>query len=133
MSEQSLGVNVKLLKPFAIVKETLERIGIVNWEQKRIFPSCYIVEEGSGHKIYHFKELFEKEGKKSDFFDENNDKDKFRRNTIIYNLRNWELLEVDDNDISPILYDKVDVVKFGDKKNFRVCHKYLFKRDLNSQ
>ena len=131
MSEQELGVKVKLLTSFAVVKETLERMGIVNWEKHKIFPSCYLVEDDEGQfKIYHFKELFEKEGKKSDFFDEDNDKDLYRRNTIIYNLKNWELIELEE-EINGILVEKIDVVKFKDKKNYRICHKYLFKRNID--
>ncbi len=129
MSEK-LGVSVSLKVPFAIVKETLERIGICNREKRRIFPSCYIVEENNEYKIYHFKELFLKDGKESDFFDENNDKDMYRRNTVIYLLKNWGLIEVEE-ELTGILVEKIDVVSFKDKNQYKICHKYLFKRNIS--
>jgi len=129
MGERSLGVKVTLKKPFAVVKETLERVGICNRETRKMYPSCYIIEEIKDelYKIYHFKELFLKEGKKSDYFEK--EIEMFRRNTIIFNLKNWGMIDVED-EIQGILVDKIDVLKYGEKKDYRICHKYLFKKNI---
>jgi len=134
MSNEDLGVKVDIKVPFSVIKETLERIGIVNNETKKIYPSCYIVEEivegKVEHKIYHFKELFIKEGKQSSFFDKNDDKDLYRRNTIIYLLQEWGLIKVLSNNVEGILVEKIDVVSHKMKHLYKICHKYLFKNNI---
>jgi len=123
-NNNSLGVKITLKQPFAVVKETLERVGICNKEVKKIFPSCYLVEIDEGiYKIFHFKELFIKENKEADY----SDKDQYRRNTICFLLKEWGLIEVED-ELNEILIEKIDVIPFSEKKNYRICHKYLFKR-----
>ena len=52
------GVIVTFLKPEAEISETLERIGIRNYTEKKLWPTCYAysMKDGSQH-IAHFKEL----------------------------------------------------------------------------
>ena len=104
MSDRDLGVPVTLLKNYPLVKETLERIGVRNTQERKFFPSCYCVEENGEFRIYHFKELFEKEGKQSDY----SDLDELRRNTIIHFMKKWGLIEC-GVDIQEILAQKIDV------------------------
>lgn len=130
---EELGIKVDILKNFSIIKETLERIGIKAEEQKKFYPSCYLVEENGEYKIYHFKELFLKDGKQSTY----TDKDMYRRNTICFLLKNWGLIELDESvkdkeDVNSILVEKVDVLPFPEKHKYRICHKYLFKRSVEN-
>lgn len=121
----SIGISVKLLKDFSIVRETLERIGIINRNTKLIYPSCYCVEskkEGI-HKIVHFKELFPLFDRTTNF-DRN---DKLRRNTTVILLKNWKLLEiVEPKEIDEIQSDKIPVLKHSEKIDYNVVHKFKF-------
>jgi len=126
MSDKKLGIKVTLNKNYSLVAETLERMGIKNSQVKKFFPSCYCIEEEDGtYCLYHFKELFVKEGKESDY----NDVDELRRNTIAYLLKNWGIIDFTE-EIDEILVQKIDVLNHTEKKNFRICHKYYFKKKL---
>jgi hypothetical protein len=125
MNCEGLGVEVELTKNYPLVKETLERMGIRNAEDKKFFPSCYCVEEEGKFKIYHFKELFIKEGKTSNY----DDVDKLRRNTIIHFLKKWGLIDFKE-EIDEILVQKIDVLSHKDKNDYRICHKFYFKKKV---
>lgn len=120
-----LGVEVSLVKNYSLVKETLERMGIRNSQEKKFFPSCYCVEEEGKFRIYHFKELFAKEGKKSDY----DDLDGLRRDTIIHFLKKWGLIDT-DYEVESILVQKIDVLNHKDKPKYKICHKYYFKKKV---
>ena len=69
-----IGIKILLKKDYPVVCETLERIGIVNKIEKKIFPSCYCIkysdQEGvDAYKICHFKEMFLLQNKHSTFND----------------------------------------------------------------
>lgn len=120
-----LGIAVQLKKDFSIVRETLERIGIVNQKTKTIYPSCYCVEskEAGIYKIVHFKELFPLFGRDTNF----DQMDKVRRNTATILLKNWGLVDIIDNsEIDEILSEKISVVKYRDKPEYTVIHKFKF-------
>jgi hypothetical protein len=122
-----LGVEVTLVKNYALVRETLERMGIRNSEVKKFFPSCYCVEEEDGaFRVYHFKELFMKEGKTSNY----DSLDGLRRDTIIHFLKKWGLIDTDYN-LDEILAEKIDVLNHKDKPSYKICHKYYFKKKVN--
>jgi hypothetical protein len=125
MSLEQLGVEVSLIKNYALVRETLERIGIRNSQEKKFFPSCYCIEEQGKFKIYHFKELFLKEGKDSNY----DDLDKLRRDTIIHFLKKWGLIE-SSYAIDEILVQKIDVLNHKDRPNYTICNKYYFKKKV---
>lgn len=123
---KELGVTVTLKKNYPLVKETLERMGVRNTEQKKFFPSCYCIEEENGvYKVYHFKEMFEREGKESNY----DDLDQIRRDTIIHFLKQWGLIDT-DYVVETILLQKIDVLNHKDKKDYRICHKYYFKKKI---
>jgi hypothetical protein len=144
-SDCGIGIKVVLGKDaikgkiidYPVVCETLERIGIINRKEKKIFPSCYIVKtsetvpDPDNPNIYvvaHFKELFKIQGKDSTFSDD----DKIRLKTICYLLQDWGLVKVlDKNDLDQILHSKVSVLPFKDKKQYEVVHK--FKMVLGNQ
>ena len=130
MEIERLGVSVELSENFSVIKETLERMGVMAKEKRKFFPSCYLVEDDDGSfKVYHFKELFLKDGKDSTY----DDKDRYRRNTICFLLQKWGLVKLIDSkadNAKEILVEKVDILPYKEKDNFRICHKYLFKREV---
>lgn len=121
-----IGIKILLKADYPLVCETLERIGIVNKVEKKIFPSCYCVkyqdQEGSDqYRLCHFKEMFLLQNKKSTF----NDLDRVRRNTIGYLLQSWNLIEaLNADDIADILNRKIPVVPYKDKKYYKIVHKF---------
>ncbi len=119
--QEPIGIEVEILADYAVVCETLERIGVVNRREKKIFPSCYCIKDEEKFFICHFKEMFTLNGKPSTF-----DKlDRLRLQTIVYFLKKWNLVKViDEDDISEILSDKIDVVKHSEKKEYKVVHKF---------
>lgn len=118
-----MGIKVELLTEYSVICETLERVGVVSHEKKKIYPSCYCFEVKKGdqteYRICHFKELFALQGKPSTF----NKVDELRLKTIVYFLKKWNLLTIDIA-IDEILKEKIDVVKYSDKKNYKIVHKF---------
>lgn len=122
---KKIGITVKLNKDFSVVRETLERIGIINKKDKVIYPSCYCVEskQEGVYKIVHFKELFPLFGRETDF----NKTDKLRRNTTVLLLKNWKLIElVTPEEIDEIQSDKLSVLKHSEKPDYKIVHKFKF-------
>jgi hypothetical protein len=121
-----IGIKILLKADYPVVCETLERIGIVNKIEKKIFPSCYCVkyqdsDESDCYRLCHFKEMFILQDKESTF----NDLDKVRRNTIGYLLQSWNLIEaLNADDFADILSKKIPVVPYKDKKDYRIIHKF---------
>ena len=119
--KDSVGVKVELLVDEPMIHENLERIGIVNKQDKIIYPSCYLRKEGNDFLIVHFKELFTLTGKPSTF----NKLDAIRRNTIVYCLQKWNLVKaVNPADISNITKNKIDVIKYCEKAEYQIIHKF---------
>ena len=82
------AIEVKLLKPYAVIRETLDRIGIANRKEKKIFPSCYILESEGKSYMFHFKELL-----KNPMME---DIDTQRKNTILWLLEKWSLIKIEN-------------------------------------
>ena len=132
LDPNTIGIKVTLTKDYALVCETLERMGVVNHKEKIIYPSCYCrkVEATPGvfeYTVCHFKEMFATQGKPSTF----NNVDSLRRCTITYLLQKWGLIEVTNpDDVSKILDEKIDVVPHKDKRQYRIVHKFKQQRTL---
>jgi hypothetical protein len=132
MSEEyvDIGIRVELLVDEPMIHENLERIGIVNKQEKVIYPSCYlrkqVSKDGSDeYVIVHFKELFALQGKPSTF----NKLDAIRRNTIVYCLQKWNLVKaLNPEDIVNITKNKIDVIKHCEKKEYKIIHKFRHNR-----
>lgn len=134
MNIENMGILVEPLVEYEVLCETLERIGVVNKKEKKIYPSCYCfkVEKDTGfneYRICHFKELFALQNKPSTF----NTLDHLRLKTIVYFLRKWNLVNVpkingpDDkltDPINEILKERIDIVKYQDKKQYTIIHKF---------
>jgi len=117
------GVLVELKKPFLIVKETLERMGVGSKKKKLISPSAYILKKKGNYYICHFKNLLELDGKQTNF----NEEDEKRLHKIVDYLEKWGLVKR----FEPKKYDEEDLksvplllVLYKDKKDYTIIHKY---------
>lgn len=122
MSELNrIPIEVTLRVDDKVVKETLSRCGIVNRKRKILYPSCYLIEHDSKYYIFHFKELFAIT--RSNYYNNISDEDLKRKNSIIFCLKNWGLIDVDESLIEP--HDMYVFVLSHDKKEeFTVSHKF---------
>ncbi|MFW6130265.1 MAG: translational repressor RegA [Atribacterota bacterium] len=126
---KKIGIPVYLKEDFSVVRETLERVGIINKKKKIFVPSCYVLgtEDEDIYRIVHFKELFPLVNRESNYDED----DKLRRNTIIYLLKNWKLVEpLDQNDISEFLHKKIPVLPHSQKDEYKIIHKFKFSKRI---
>lgn len=114
------GIRVRLNHPddFLIVKESLERIGILisNKEGKKtLYQSCHILHKKGQYAIMHFFELFELDGRKSNCKPD----DLHRRNLIARRLEEWGLLEiiVRDSVKDYLPQNSISIIPYEDKMN----------------
>lgn len=113
-------IEIKLKRDFAVIRETLERIGIANRKTQILTPSCYVIFKDQKYFIAHFKELLS-----------NNDeiiipqKDIDRQHAICSMLQNWESISiVDEKTIyQKELKEKIFVLPYSEKKNYKINHK----------
>lgn len=129
MKEIKFGVKIRLLKDFAVIKETLTRMGIVNKRKKEITPTCYLLQHSGNYYICHFKELL---AAFDDIPDELCEKDKDRRDSICTMLENWGLIECIDRVYQEELKENIAIVLYNDKRkyNYRVNDKFTSFADL---
>jgi hypothetical protein len=122
----NIGILVELKTDYAVVCETLERIGVLNKKTRVMYPSCYChkfaLESGiTEYRICHFKEMFTLEGKPSTF----DSTDRLRLKTITYFLHKWNLIKVvNTDDVVPLMKNRVDVIPYTDKSQYKIVHKY---------
>jgi hypothetical protein len=103
-----------------VIIETLTRIGIADKKNKILYPSVYLYKDNDRYFMCHFKELFliRDEG-----YNNISQEDVKRRNSIVYCLYNWELIDVDLERIKP--YDeRVFILPYKDKRDWKITHKY---------
>jgi len=129
------GIKVRLIVDFGIVKETLERIGIIRHDLKTVYPSCYCISarlygiDGDAEDEYyivHFKELFRLDNRESSF----SDMDELRLNTIAFLLHKWGLVEC-LSPVKKILAEPIDVLPYNKKVEYNISHKYRFTRTVD--
>ena len=119
MVEVTLNEGEDFLK----VRETLTRIGVASRRDKSLFQSCHILHKQGKYYIVHFKELFQLDGKPTNFSDE----DIARRNTIANLLAEWSLVKL-------LYYDKskdpttnnsnIKIVPYNQKGEWELNTKY---------
>lgn len=118
------GVEIKIGEEddFLKIKETLTRIGVASKKDKTLYQSCHILHKQGRYAIVHFKELFELDGKFSNFSDE----DKERRNAIAKLLDDWGLVKiVDTKRAQPTAtLNQIKILPFKDKKEWNLVAKY---------
>lgn len=113
------GIEVKLKVRPEIIVDNLERIGIVNRKDKKIYPSCYLINNDNSYFICHFKDLLKVAGA--------DDNDHIRRNTIAWLFSKWGLIDlIDPIDAEAIQKKKLFVLTKEQKDNekWEIVHKY---------
>lgn len=115
-------VQVRLLVDSSVIKETLTRMGIGDKKKKILYPTCYLYPNMEDFYIVHFKELFLLTRK--DGYNNLCEDDVERKNSIIYCLVQWGLIEVvDKEEIEP--HGKfVFVLPHKDKHEWSIEHKF---------
>ena len=114
-------IEVKPIVDKKIIHETLSRIGFCSERKKILWPSCYLYERDNRFFVVHFKELFML--LREDAYDDVFDEDIERRNSIIFMLDHWRLIEeVDKESIYPHNI-RVFVLPYGEKKEWKIEHK----------
>ena len=117
-----VGIEIELVEPFNVVRETLERIGIANKKTKVLNPSCYLLHKRGKYYICHFKDLFLLDGKRVENY---SDEDKTRRFTIAKKLEDWGLIKIIDKDLEVIEEQcYIYVLKYTDAVDWDIIHKY---------
>lgn len=124
-------LEVELLVDKKVVVETLNRIGIANKKLKVLYPSCYLYEADDKYYLAHFKQLFLLT--RDNAYNNICEEDIMRRNAVAFCLKNWSLINVEDEAIEP--HNKfVFVLSHTDKRDWRVSHKFNVKslENINS-
>jgi len=109
---------------FHKIVETLGRIGVASWRDKKLFQSCHILHKRGNYYIVHFKELFILDGKQADITEE----DLQRRNFITNLLLEWGLCtlvsgpEVIENVGS--IFSRTKILKFHEKSEWTLESKH---------
>lgn len=114
-------IEVYPLEDTKIIRETLTRIGIVDKKRKIVYPSCYLYEKFGKFYIVHFKELFLLN--RDSGYNNMSEDDNTRKKSIVWCLRNWNLLDCEDVDIEPH-NTFISVVPFKDKGQYEIKHKF---------
>lgn len=117
-------VEVQLAQPddFLKIKETLTRIGVASYKQKKLYQSCHILHKRGKYYIVHFKELFALDGKNSTLSQE----DLERRNAIAKLLEDWGLVKIVNvtqvEERAPL--NTIKILHYSDKPNWTLESKY---------
>ena len=115
-------LEVKLVNEddFLKIRETLTRIGIASKKDNTLYQSCHILHKKGKYYIVHFKELFELDGKETNF----SDNDKERRNAIAKLLEEWGLVEL-KGEVEPAApISQIKILPFKEKNNWNLVAKY---------
>lgn len=128
MDEQQLVDNLveiqfKEKDDFLKIRETLTRIGVASRKDQELFQSCHILHKKGKYYIVHFKELFQLDGKPTNI----DESDIGRRNSIVDLLKQWNLIEVlNEEQIreprAPI--SQIKIVSYKDKNDWKLTTKY---------
>jgi len=117
-------LEVKVLVDDKVIKETLNRIGIANKMKKILYPSCYLYETEGKHYLVHFKQMFLLTRETA--YNAVCEDDLLRRNAIAFCLRQWGLIEVNEELITPH-NNYVFVLPHNEKLDWQISHKFNFK------
>ena len=81
-----------------VIKETLSRMGVMAKNKQVLYPSCYLLGDNGKWFIVHFKEIF-RLIKRNESYDNLSEDDIKRKKSIIFCLKSWKLIDVNDEDI----------------------------------
>jgi hypothetical protein len=126
-------IEVKLHEPddFLKVRETLSRMGVASKKDKTLYQSCHILHKQGRFYIVHFKQLFQLDGKKTNFSED----DLARLNTIANLLHEWNLITLVDEQksaepVSPL--SQVKIISFKEKNDWKLETKYSIGKNKSS-
>lgn len=118
-----LMLEVKInQEDFLVIKETLSRIGIPSkLKENTLTQTAYILQKKGKYYLVSFKELFFLDNKGTTF----TEADLARRNGIASLLESWQLLKIcNKNNMGPVNFSKIKVVKYSDKSKWNFISKY---------
>ena len=118
--DDMLEVTLKQPDDFLKVRETLSRIGVASRKEKKLYQSCHILHKKGKYYIVHFKELFALDGKNTNL----SENDIARRNTIVYLLNDWGLVNVVGNAEPSAPLSQIKVISFKEKSEWLLETKY---------
>lgn len=115
-------VEIRLLKDFNVIVETLTRIGIANNKERKLYQSCHILQKRGRYYIVHFKELLKLDGRPVNMTDEDLD----RRDDIVDLMEKWGLCERSEDDTNHCNRNDnfFRVIGYRDKHNWELIPKY---------
>lgn len=117
-------LEVEVLVDKKVILETCSRIGIANKKKKILYPSCYIYEQDDKTYLAHFKQMFILT--RDSAYNAICEDDILRRNAIAFCLRQWGLIDVDEEKILP--HNKyIFVLPHNQKNDWNISHKFNFK------
>jgi hypothetical protein len=121
--ETFVEIRLSEEEDFLKIKETLTRIGVASKKEKKLYQSCHILHKRGRYYIVHFKELFQLDGKDSDFTED----DRARRNTIAGLLEDWQLFVIVNKEqqrepIAPL--NNIKILPFKEKSEWILESKY---------
>ena len=125
MSENfNYGVEVTLPNPdsFAIIVESLTRIGIKSKKSNTLYQSCSLLHRRGKYYIMHYKEFFKVDGKHAEIDEE----DLRRRNEVTKLLAKWGLCVIVNKDDVALASPEtpIDIIPFKVKKEWSLISKY---------
>jgi len=89
-------IEVELIKPVQVVRETISRLGIADSSKKTLYQTCHVIEMNGKYYVLHFKDIYSLRGNEVNWVDG----DLERRNHIAKLLEEWGLLKIlNKNDI----------------------------------
>ena len=105
-----------------VIKETLSRIGIANKKKNILYPTCYLYQNFEEYYIVHFKSMFLLT--RPNGYNNISEKDIERKNSIIFCMKNWGLIDIiEDDDIEPH-NEFVYVLPYQEKRYWTISHKF---------
>ena len=118
--DDMLEVTLKEPDDFLKVRETLSRIGVASRKEKKLYQSCHILHKQGKYYIVHFKELFALDGKETNL----TENDIGRRNRIASLLKDWGLININDDvqNMSPL--SQIKIISFKEKSEWTLETKY---------
>jgi hypothetical protein len=119
---KAVKINLVEEDDFLKIKESLTRIGVINFKNKELFQSCHILHKKGDYYIVHFKLMFALDGRKVEFIED----DWKRQNRIAKILSEWGLCDLvtQINDDDMVHQSNIKVLKYKDKQEWTLRQKY---------
>src|SRR5690554_1039244 len=109
-----------------IIEETLTRMGIPNMKDKILYQSCHLLKQFGDYYICHFKQLFTLGRGKDGFhgFGNVSLEDISRRDSIVFCLEKWGMVEVVNKEAIKDTSIRVFVLPFKERGEWKRVKKY---------